>query len=287
MWILLALIPAIGFGSVGIVSGLVGGTTYQQTLGTTTGAFLIGILTLIVWHPELNGKIWLVGIISGLCWTVGQFGQFSAFKYMGVSSAMPFSTGLQLLGNTLAGVLLFSEWQGARMYTLGILALLLLVIGAALTSKRSRDNQEVDPTHDQKKGWTYLLISTVGYVGYTVVIDLGNVPAKSVMFPQSIGMLAGAILFVVFARESIRSAATWKNILTGIVWGIGNCALFIVIPHLGLAVTYAFSQCGVIISTFGGIFILNEHKTRTEMAYVTIGCLLIVVGAVALSFIKA
>ena len=114
MGFLLALIPAIAWGSIGLVSGKLGGNAYQQTLGMTFGALVFGIGTLIVMRPVLDTKIWLLGIVSGLFWALGQGQQFQSMKYMGVSMTMPISTGMQLVATTLAGALLFHEWRNGR-----------------------------------------------------------------------------------------------------------------------------------------------------------------------------
>ncbi|MEG0372360.1 MAG: GRP family sugar transporter, partial [Enterococcus sp.] len=55
----------------------------------------------------------------------------------------------------------------------------------------------------------------------------------------------------------------------------------------GLAIGFSLSQMGIIISTLGGIFLLGEHKTKKEMYYVIIGCLLIILGGVVLGYMKA
>ncbi|MGL5747037.1 MAG: GRP family sugar transporter, partial [Weissella cibaria] len=46
MSILIALIPALAWGSTGLVTTKMGGTAAQGTLGMTFGAFVFGMLTL-------------------------------------------------------------------------------------------------------------------------------------------------------------------------------------------------------------------------------------------------
>ena len=142
MVFLLALIPALAWGSIGLVSGKLGGNAYQQTLGMTFGALVFGVGTLLIMHPVLDAKTWLLGIISGLFWALGQGQQFQSMKYMGVSMTMPISTGMQLIATTLAGALLFHEWHSGRDVLLGILALALLIIGATLTSRREQNDED-------------------------------------------------------------------------------------------------------------------------------------------------
>ena len=86
MWI--ALVPMLAWGSIGLVSGKMGGDAHQQTLGMTFGALIFAIVTTI---------------FSGLCWCLGQNNQFKAMKAIGVSKAVPISTGAQLVTTTIAG----------------------------------------------------------------------------------------------------------------------------------------------------------------------------------------
>ena len=109
MEILIALIPAIAWGSIGLVSNKLGGNSYQQTVGMSAGAVLFAIGVYFIYQPAIDMKIVLVGLLSGALWALGQMQQFQSMKFIGVSNTLPISTGLQLIVNTLAGVLLFRE----------------------------------------------------------------------------------------------------------------------------------------------------------------------------------
>lgn len=286
MGILIALIPALAWGSIGLVSGTLGGNAYQQTLGMTLGALLFGVGTFIVVHPVIDTKTWLFGIVSGLFWALGQSNQFRSMKAIGVSMTTPISTGMQLVANTLAGALLFHEWKTGRDVTLGILAMVVLIAGAAMTSRREKTGaQKSESKSAMATGAQALIISTIGYAGYTIVYTAGHLNATAVVLPQSIGMVAGALLFA--ARHQPIAKATAKNIITGLFWGVGNIFMLIATREIGLAIAFSFSQMGIVISTYGSIFLLNEHKTKREMVYVTIGSLLVIAGGVILGIMKA
>lgn len=49
MSLLIALVPMIAWGSIGLVSGKIGGSANQQTLGMTIGALLFSIVVFC--HP--------------------------------------------------------------------------------------------------------------------------------------------------------------------------------------------------------------------------------------------
>lgn len=285
MGILIALIPAIAWGSIGLISGHMGGSARQQTLGMTMGALVFGLILWIVKQPSLTTAVWVTGIISGLFWSVGQGQQFTSMKAIGISRTTPMSTGMQLVANALAGVLLFNEWHG-NMYWIGSISVIVLIAGAVLTSLTDRS----DPNRRASENWGIgiraLILSTIGYAGYTIVVHFGNVNAQAVVMPQAIGMLIGALIWS-FKDKPWLEKATYRNIVTGLVWGVGNLFMFMAMAQIGQAIAYSLSQMGIVISTFGSIYLLGERKTKREMVYVIIGSILVIIGGVALSLMKA
>jgi glucose uptake protein len=97
-------------------------------------------------------------------------------------------------------------------------------------------------------------------------------------------MVIGALIFA--ARNHPFGKPMVKNIATGLVWGVGNFFMFMSIPAVGLAISYSLAQSGIIISTFGSILLLGEHKTRREMVYITIGSILVIAGSAILGILK-
>jgi len=285
MGILIALIPAVAWGSIGLISGHMGGSARQQTLGMTMGALVFGLILWIVKQPSLTTAVWVTGIISGLFWSVGQGQQFTSMKAIGISRTTPMSTGMQLVANALAGVLLFNEWHG-NMYWIGSISVIVLITGAVLTSLTDRS----DPNRRASESWGVgiraLIISTIGFAGYTIVVHYGNVNAQAVVMPQAVGMLIGALIWS-FKDKPWKDQATYRNIVTGLVWGVGNLFMFMAMAQIGQAIAYSLSQMGIVISTFGSIYLLGEHKTKREMVYVVIGSILVIIGGIALSLMKA
>ncbi|CAH0417336.1 glucose transporter [Periweissella fabaria] len=308
MFILIALIPALAWGSTGLFSTKLGGSAGQQTLGMTFGAMVFGLLTYLCFvlpnHINMASNIWVVGLLSGLLWAVGQAGQFTAIKAMGVSNAIPWSNAGQIVSNAALAATILGEWQTGKAWLFGSLAVLLVVIGAILTAKRDAAIAAGDTAKSTEttRGIVALVISTIGYAGYFIVPNMmrkfgyiSNAVANrnhgvdyltATIFPQSIGMVVGAFIIVLFfMRESkiMFQAPTWRNILTGGVWGIGNLAMFISTATIGQAVAVTIAQMGIIVGTFGGIFILKERKTSTQMKFIIAGSILIVIGGILIS----
>ncbi|MBN2907955.1 GRP family sugar transporter [Polycladomyces sp. WAk] len=283
MDILLALIPALAWGSIVLLNVKLGGGPYSQTLGTTIGALVFSIVIFLFVQPPLSPLIFIVGILSGLFWALGQRNQLKSVEYMGVSKTMPISTGMQLVSTTLFGVIVFKEWSTLSAILFGTIALILIVIGIVLTSLE--DENRKDTSRQTKKGIVTLIVSTVGYLIYVVIVRLFHIDSWSALFPQAIGMVVGGVMLTYKHKPFNRY--TLKNILPGVVWATGNLFLFISQPKVGVAISFSLSQLGIIVSTLGGIVFLGEKKTKRQLIGIVTGIILIVIGAVFLGLAKS
>src|SRR5574344_20870 len=171
--ILIAFIPALCWGSIGLISGKLGGKPKHQTLGMAFGALIFTILSVIIQNNSIEysytPRLWLIGLFSGLFWTIGQVLQFSAMKNIGISKAIPISTGCQLLANSLLGALIFHEWESPDQLLLGFIALFILILGSTLTAIRDKSISKTNYKENWKKGTLSLIFSTIGYLGYTSI----------------------------------------------------------------------------------------------------------------------
>ncbi|ULG74395.1 GRP family sugar transporter [Macrococcus brunensis] len=283
MDILIALLPALLWGSVVLINVKVGGSPYEQIMGTVIGAFLIGIGVYIFVQPELSWKILLVGAVSGAFWALGQGNQLKSVDMIGVSRTMPISTGMQLVGTTLISVLFFNEWSSTTSVILGLTALALLVGGVILTSLKG-DKDDEDKKGGLTKAIPILLISSIGYITYVVIGQFFGVEGWDALFPQAIGMVLGGLLLSF--KHNPGQKAVLKNILPGIVWALGNMAMFYSQPRVGVATSFSFSQMLVVVSTLGGIFLLKEKKTKKQYISIAIGIVLIIAAAFLLGYAK-
>lgn len=282
MDILIALLPALLWGSVVLINVKVGGTPYEQIMGTVIGAFIIGSITYIMVQPELNIKILLVGMVSGAFWALGQGNQLKSVDLIGVSKTMPISTGLQLVGTTLISVIFFNEWKTMTSIILGAIALTLLIIGVMLTSLKGKEDDQTKG--NLKKAVPILLISTLGYVTYVVIGQFFGVEGWSALFPQSIGMVLGGLLLTL--KHHPKKKAIAKNMFPGVLWALGNMAMFYSQPKVGVATSFSFSQMLVVVSTLGGIFLLREKKTKKQYIGIAAGIMLIIIAAFLLGYAK-
>lgn len=319
---LLALVPALCWGSIGLISGKIGGTAKQQTLGMVFGACTFALIFtafnfkgfVSAATSESSIFFWLFGITSGFSWTIGQTFQFVAMKKLGISKAYPISTGAQLIVNCISGAFLFGEWRESIQIRLGISALFVLVLGIVLISIKDKNSlSKEDSDSDEEKiieseesgkinaneekkdlniirleGIAALVLSTIGFCAQAIIVKVAEesfkIDSKPLVLPQGAGWLLGGIVFAL--RKNSFRKETFGNMITGISFGIGNLFLLISIANLGLAISFSFSQTGAIISTLGPIFLLGEKKTKKELVFAILGCVLIIVGAFLIGRIK-
>ncbi|PFR34445.1 RhaT/GlcU family sugar-proton symporter [Bacillus cereus] len=284
MDILLAILPALFWGSIVLFNVKLGGGPYSQILGTTLGALVFSIGVYIFIKPVLTPVVIIIGIISGLFWALGQANQLKSIDLIGVSKTMPISTGMQLVSTTLFGVIVFHEWSTTTSVVLGVLALLCIIIRIVLTSLQSKEEKNDEQTGNFKKGIVMLLISTLGYLVYVVIIRLFGIDGWSALLPQAIGMVLGGILLT-FKHQPFNKYAI-RNIIPGLIWAAGNMFLFISQPRVGVATSFSLSQMGIVISTLGGIFILGEKKTKRQFIAIVIGIIFIIAAGIMLGIAK-
>ena len=191
---LIALLPALFWGSVVIINVFVGGGPYNQIRGTTLGTLFIGFSLLATGHAAFdNLTVIIVGLVSGALWAFGQGNQLKSVHLIGVSKTMPISTGMQLVGTTLFSAIFLGEWSTIVQVVMGLIAMILLVVGISLTSLKAKSEGKSD-NPEFKKAMGILLLSTIGYVGYVVLGDIFGVSGTDALFFQSIGMAIGGLI---------------------------------------------------------------------------------------------
>ena len=283
---LIALIPALGWGLMPIITGKIGGSSANQIFGIGDGASIIGIVAFLIMHPSVSTTAFIFSLVCGALWSTGQVGQFVSFKRMGVSNTIPLSTVLQLVGNSIIGVLFLGNWSGTQALLIGFAALAIVVVGALLTSV-SDDNgsgQKVTTAN-----FLFLLVTTIGYWVYSTFPSLPVVKGEDsvgIFLPEMLGILIGASIYGTIATKGQfwKESESYKNILGGLSWGAAAFAYIFAARQLGTNTAFIFTQLNVIIATFGGILILHERKSAKEMKFTVSGIVLIVLGSILTIF---
>lgn len=154
--ILIALLPALFWGSVVIINVFVGGGPYNQIRGTTLGALIVGICLLLTGNAAFDDlTVIIVGLFSGALWAFGQGNQLKSVNLIGVSKTMPISTGMQLVGTTLFSVIFLGEWSTMVQVVFGLLSMVLLVAGIALTSLKAKTKENLTIQSSKSNGYSF------------------------------------------------------------------------------------------------------------------------------------
>ena len=270
---LFLFIPAIGWGLMPMfVAGVKKSNIYHQILGTVLGAFIFGAAVTLIKRPSFNATTFILAMLAGAAWVIGQVGQYYSYSKVGVSETMPISTGLQLIGVPLVGVLIFGEWASTQAKLFGFLGILALIIGVAFTSLTDKGTSE-----GGKKNQTTITSSSIpkALKGDSVMI----------FFAETIGMLVAAIVYLIATKQTqvFKEKESYQVIPAGVIYAIAALAYIVSVKMNGVNLAFVMSQLCVVISTLGGILFLHEKKTQKGLVYTVIGLILIVAGAVLTS----
>lgn len=275
--ILVGLVPALGWGFQSIVMQKIGGKYSNKVLGMGITTLIIGIICYILKPEQLTTNVIIGSVLCGICLSLGQIGQIRSFDLVGVSTAMPVSAGEQLLGTTLIGAAVFHEWSKSLQWTLGIVALILVIVGivcTAFTEDKSKGS-------NVKLGLLILTGSSIALVGYATLPTFFGISGWGIFLPQSIALIITDIVVLGVQKDSqMLAPSTWKNMITGLFFGAANIGIILSNQMNGVAVGYTLSQLNVVVATLGGLLILHEAKTKKELRYTLLGLALIVIGAV-------
>lgn len=351
MYFLIALVPSLLYGTMGVILMKLGGDSRQQTMGMAGGALIIAAFTSLL-GLDLRPQAIVVALVAGVIVGAGIYFQLQAFHKIGVSRVMPLTTGGQLLGISLLGVWLFGEWRDSVALPVGLFGLALVIVGVLLTawedpSSRGTSRESgssaggsvedefaapYDPVaiadepvelpstggrgvsaagspvatlsapgshraagrpEQWVSGLVDTAISTAFFIAFPIIIRYWDVdPLGSFLF-QAIGLSVAAVIltFPIFTPSLGRKDTRWSKyslraLIPGVMWGAGVVIMQFSQVTVGVAVGFSLSQLSVIFSTFGGIWLLGEKRTRREMVAITVGIVLLVAGALLLGLAK-
>lgn len=278
MSILLMLVPALAWGVLPLTVSEVKGRPVNQIFGTAVGTLIVSLIVFLTTRPQISFTNFLLAALTGGFWIIGQLGQYSAYKSIGVSQTMPISTGLQLIGTSMIGVLLFGEWASVNAKIFGIIGVLLLIVGVFLTA--TKDQKQVSGS--QTGTLIMLVLTTIGFLVYNSIPREMTSSGLAIFLPESIGMVLAVLIYILFTRQPqvLREKASWQSLLAGFVFSIAAVTYILSVKANGVNSAFVISQLSVVISTLGGMIFLHERKTAHELTFTIIGLILIVIGAV-------
>ncbi|QAR38581.1 GRP family sugar transporter [Lactiplantibacillus plantarum] len=284
MNIIWMLLPAIAWGVLPLIVSQLGGRPINQIFGTAAGTLIASLVVQLIVHPAINVTSFIMAMIAGAFWIVGQLGQYTGYANVGVSKTMPISTGLQLVGTSLVGVFLFGEWSTTIAKLVGGLGVLLLVIGVIMTS--IQDHQEVTGSN-QRRTIVMLIVTTIGFIVFNAIPKALSASGIAIFLPESVGMMVAVIVYMLISGQGriVAERASWLNIIGGLVFSVASLTYIVSVSQNGVNTAFVVSQLSVVLSTLGGMVFLHERKSKRELVLTLSGLVLIVIGAVVTTLI--
>ncbi|HJF19798.1 MAG TPA: GRP family sugar transporter [Enterococcus columbae] len=284
--LLIGLGPLIGWGFFPTIASKFGGRPSNQILGTTLGTLLFAIVFNFVQNIALPaGHDLIFAILSGVGWASAQILTFYCFTLIGSSRVMPITTAFQLLGASLWGVIALDNWPTAMDKLIGVLALILIILGAWMTVWSEHQTNE-HQAH-LKKAVFILAIGEIGYWAYSAAPQATNLTGMQAFLPQAIGMVIVAIIYDFYhhfkSKEPLAlvQVVSYKQIFSGFFFAFAALTYLISAqPDMnGLATGFILSQTSVVLATLTGIYFLKQSKTKKEMTVTILGLILIIFAA--------
>ncbi|MBS0953444.1 GRP family sugar transporter [Lactiplantibacillus plantarum] len=278
------LLPAIAWGVLPLIVSQLGGRPVNRIFGTAVGTLIASLVVQLIVHPAINVTSFIMAMIAGAFWIIGQLGQYTGYANVGVSKTMPISTGLQLVGTSLVGVFLFGEWSTTIAKLVGGLGVLLLVIGVIMTS--IQDRQEVTGSN-QRRTIVMLIVTTIGFIVFNAIPKALSASGIAIFLPESVGMMVAVIVYMLISGQGriVAERASWLNIIGGLVFSVASLTYIVSVSQNGVNTAFVVSQLSVVLSTLGGMVFLHERKSKRELVLTLSGLVLIVIGAVVTTLI--
>ena len=133
----------------------VGGGPYNQIRGTTLGALIVGLGLLITGFAKFNNPtVIIVGLISGALWAFGQANQLKSISFNRCIKYYASFYRYAISWYNIIQRYLLGEWSSMTQIIFGLIAMILLVTGVALTSLKAKNERQSD-NPEFKKQWVF------------------------------------------------------------------------------------------------------------------------------------
>jgi glucose uptake protein len=142
-----------------------------------------------------------------------------------------------------------------------------------------------------------LWIGILGAIGAGVLWGSYYLPIKSsqvslwvATLPLSIGIFVGSAILVMVTRQPIALSLLSDYVrvsATGLLWGIGNVGMLLLVDALGAGKGFTISQLSVVVNALIGVFILKNPSPRSRSAgFILAGSILATLGGILLGKLK-
>ena len=294
MGILYALVTVLAWGTWLAPSQNINFKNQQiKTLYVAAANLVLATLVfLIQGFTGLTWQVFWLPFVGGLIWAVSAFLAFTATHRLGMARAYGIWTPLNVGFSILWGVVIFSEFLTAGRLTLILLAasLIILFAGVLLIIFAKGFDRGQGSTGNFWIGLLSALGTGVLWGSYFIPIKLSAASMWVAAFPLAVGIFTGSCILVLLTRRSIRlnhPAEYLRVAVSGLLWGVGNYGMLLLVEQLGAGRGFTLSQLGVVVNGLVGVLVLKDPRPKSRAALLTlVGCVLACLGGVLLGSLK-
>ena len=288
------LIPVLAWGTWLLPSqNIVFRNQQIKTFYVATANLLLALLVFLLQGTQsLSWNIFWLPFLGGLVWAVSGFLAFTATNRLGMARAFGLWAPMNVLVSIFWGIVIFGEMLNEGPQTLALfgLALLIILVGVLLIIfakgfASSNSGQSLSII-----GLLAALGAGVLWGSYFIPIQLSAASMWVATLPLSIGIFVGSLILVAIPRQSIRlehSSHYLRVAATGLLWGMGNYGMLLLVDAFGAGRGFTISQLGIVVNGLLGVYVLKDPPPRTRAAALTlIGCVCATVGGIMLGGLK-
>jgi glucose uptake protein len=260
-----------------------------KTLYVAAANLILALIIALLQRSPLPplGSLWLP-FAGGLIWSVSGLCAFTATDRIGIAKAFGIWAPLNIIVSIFWGAVLFGEFMhldsaNLVVFSLSLVAILagvLLIILAKGDAARSRDRRS------QFIGFLGAVGAGILWGTYYLPIKVSQISMWVAALPMAVGIFCGSLALALFTRVPLGLAKKGDYLrvsITGLLWGIGNYGVLVLVEQLGAGKGFTISQLSVVINALIGVFILRDPAPKTKAAWLTLsGCILATLGGIFL-----
>ena len=293
-----ALIPVIAWGTWLAPSQNVRYPNQQvKTLYVTIAN--LGLALLVLGFQGISilsslpvGSFWMV-FAGGIIWALSGLCAFTATAQIGMARAFGIWAPLNIIVSMLWGALLFGEFPHTDARSLLLLgAALVMIITGVLLIIFSKGSPGIEKKVNRRAwlGYAGAVGAGVLWGSYFIPIQYAGISMWVGAFPLALGMFSASAFLVLLARQRPRLDTprdALRTLLTGLIWGLGNYGMLLLVDALGAGRGFTIAQLSVVVNALVGIFWLKDPRPGSRPARLTLlGCVLAILGGILLGNLK-
>ena len=253
---------------------------------------LAALVALLQGYQGLTWQVFWLPFVGGLVWSVSGFMAFTATDRLGIARAFGIWAPVNVIVSVLWGALLFGELSAVGPQTrIGLgLALIINLAGVLMIIFAKGFGGQSTAGSNFRIGLLSALGAGVLWGSYFIPIKISDASLWVAAFPLSVGIFTGSLIMAVVSGKSFRLNSrldTLRVTATGLLWGIGNYGLLLLVDTLGAGRGFTISQLGVVVNGLIGVYLLHDPRPKTRAALLTlIGCVFATIGGILMGSLR-